>query len=233
MSDLGETTDLAELARQASVELQGASAEGALRWGFDRFGDRLCVTSSMADAVLPHLASTIRPGVDIIFLDTGYHFAETIGMRDAVAAVLPVTVRTILPVLTVQEQDAAYGPKLHDRDPDRCCAMRKVEPLGRALAGYRAWASGLRRADSASRAGAQMVEFDARRNMIKLNPIVNWTDEQVERYIAENSILQNPLLFDGYGSIGCAPCTRRLLPGESARAGRWAGSGKTECGVHL
>jgi len=182
--------------------------------------------------VLPHLASRAMPGVDVVFLDTGYHFAETIGMRDAVSAVLPVNVRTMLPLRTVAQQDAEFGPKLHDRDPGACCAMRKVEPLERALAPYRAWASGVRRADSPTRAGARVVEWDAKRNMVKLNPIATWTDEQVDAYIAENGILVNPLLSDGYGSIGCGPCTRRLLPGEDARAGRWAGLDKTECGLH-
>ena len=178
----------------------------------------------MADTVLAHLASQVLPGVDVVFLDTGYHFAETIGMRDAVAAALPVTVRTVLPLRTVAEQDAEFGPRLHERDPDACCAMRKVEPLNRALAPYRAWASGLRRADSAGRAGTRVVEWDAKHGMVKLNPIAAWTDADVEAYIAEHGLLVNPLLSDGYGSIGCAPCTRRLLPGEHARAGRWAGT---------
>ena len=186
----------------------------------------------MADAVLPHLAATVMPGVDVVFLDTGYHFAETIGMRDAVAAVLPVTVKSILPRQTVAEQDAEFGAKLHDRNSDLCCAMRKVEPLERALSSYRAWASGLRRADSPARAGTKVVEWDAKRQLVKLNPIATWSDEQVEAYIAKNSILVNPLLSDGYGSVGCAPCTRRLLEGEDVRAGRWAGTNKTECGIH-
>lgn len=223
---------LRELAERTAVELEGASATEVLTWAAGQFGSSWCVASSMADAVLPHLASTVAPGVDVVFLDTGYHFAETIGMRDAVAAVLPVTVRTMLPLRSVAEQDADFGPRLHDRDPNLCCAMRKVEPLERALAPYRAWASGLRRADSAARASTRVVEWDERRNMVKLNPIAAWTDEQVAAYIAENAILVNPLLSDGYGSIGCAPCTRRLLPGEDARAGRWANTDKTECGLH-
>lgn len=227
-----QQASLQSLAERAGDELDGAPAADILGWAVEQFGNDWCLTSSMTDAVLPHLASEAAPGVDVIFLDTGYHFAETIGMRDAVAAVLPVTVRTILPLRTVAEQDAEFGAKLHDRDPNACCAMRKVEPLERALAPYRAWASGLRRADSPSRAGVRVVEWDAKRNMVKLNPIASWTDEQVAAYIAENGILVNPLLSDGYGSIGCGPCTRRLLPGEQARAGRWAGTDKIECGLH-
>jgi phosphoadenosine phosphosulfate reductase len=228
-----ESDSLQQLAEHAGEELESASAIEILTWAGEHFGNDWCVASSMADAVLPHLASRVRPGVDVIFLDTGYHFAETIGMRDAVQAVLPVSVRTVLPLRTVGEQDAEFGARLHDRDPGACCAMRKVEPMDRALVPYRAWASGLRRADSASRAGVRVVEWDAKHGMVKLNPIAAWSDDDVDSYIAENGILVNPLLSDGYGSIGCAPCTRRLLPGEDIRAGRWAGTHKTECGLHI
>jgi phosphoadenosine phosphosulfate reductase len=145
---------------------------------------------------------------------------------------LPVTVRTITPEQTVAEQDAAFGPRLFERNPDQCCALRKVAPLRRALEGYTAWASGLRRDEVLGRANTRVVEWDARRSMVKLNPIAAWTQHDVDEYIAENGILVNPLLFDGYGSVGCAPCTRRIKPGEDARAGRWAGTSKTECGIH-
>ncbi len=226
------TISLPELAEQAAHYLADASAEDILAWGRDQFGAEWCVASSMADAVMPHLASRVLPGVHVVFLDTGYHFTETIGMRDAVAVTMPVNVKTVLPLTSVVQQDVRHGVRLHDRDPNLCCAMRKVEPLDRALMPYRAWASGLRRADSPSRANTPVVEWDARHNMVKLNPIAGWTDEQVNAYIAENGILVNPLLSDGYGSIGCAPCTRRLLAGEDNRAGRWAGTDKTECGLH-
>ncbi len=231
--DSATTVDeLRLLAERAGDELESASATEILRWATEQFGSDWCVASSMADTVLSHLASRVLPGVHVVFLDTGYHFGETIGMRDAVAATLPVEVRTVLPLRTVAEQDARYGPRLHQRDPDACCAMRKVEPLNRALAPYRAWASGLRRADSAGRAGTRVVEWDAKHGLVKLNPIAAWTDADVDAYIAEHGLLVNPLLSDGYGSIGCAPCTRRLLPGEHARAGRWGGTARTECGLH-
>jgi len=223
---------MAALAEQAGRDLDGAPAQEIVAWAAEQFGTKWCVASSMADAVLPHLASQAAPGVDVVFLDTGYHFAETIGTRDAVAATLPVNLLTILPKRTVAEQDAEFGPRLYERDPDLCCAMRKVEPLASALEPYYAWASGLRRDEAATRADAGVIEWDARRNMVKINPIANWTDEDVEKYIADNGILVNPLLFDGYGSVGCAPCTRRLLDGEDGRAGRWAGLNKTECGLH-
>jgi phosphoadenosine phosphosulfate reductase len=186
----------------------------------------------MADAVLPSLAAKVHPGVDILFLDTGYHFAETIGTRDAVAATLPVTVRTLEPRQTVAEQDASFGARLYERNPDQCCALRKIMPLRKALKDYSAWASGLRRDEASTRADVRVVEWDDQRSMVKLNPIAAWTQDDVDRYIAENGILVNPLLSDGYGSVGCAPCTRRIAPGEDARAGRWAGTNKVECGLH-
>ena len=229
------TVDMRELpaiARQAGADLEGSSALDVLRWAEATFGSAWCVASSMADAVLPHLASRVRPGVDVIFLDTGYHFPETIGTRDAVAATMPVTVHSIQPQQTVAEQDAEFGPELFARDPDRCCAMRKVAPLAAALDPYQAWATGLRRDEARTRANARVVEWDAARSMIKLNPIAAWTQDDVDAYLAEHRILVNPLLFDGYGSVGCAPCTRRITAGEDARAGRWAGTSKIECGLH-
>lgn len=220
------------LAERANHELADAPARQILQWAREQFDTRWCVASSMADAVLPQLASQVLPGVDVLFLDTGYHFAETIGTRDAVAATLPVTVRSIRPRRSVGEQDAEFGPQLHQRDPDRCCARRKVAPLTEALAGYEAWASGLRRVDAEQRATVPVVEWDARRKLIKLNPIATWSDQQVAEFIAEYGVLVNPLLEAGYTSIGCAPCTRPTVAGEHARAGRWAGSSKTECGLH-
>jgi phosphoadenosine phosphosulfate reductase len=225
-------TNLEALAVQAGDELEGAPPLEILSWAVEQFGSSWCVTSSMADAVVPHLASRALAGVDVIFLDTGYHFAETIGTRDAVAATMPVTVRTITPAQTVAEQDAHYGPRLFERDPDRCCALRKVAPLESALTPYRAWASGLRRDEAISRRSVRVVEWDAKRGMVKLNPIAAWTQDDVDAYAAANGVLVNPLLYDGYGSVGCAPCTRRLLEGEDARAGRWAGTSKIECGLH-
>ncbi|MBC2877533.1 MULTISPECIES: phosphoadenylyl-sulfate reductase [Streptomyces] len=225
-------TDHERLALRAGRELEDAPAEEILRWAVDTFGDRFCVTSSMEDAVVAHLASRVRPGVDVVFLDTGYHFPETIGTRDAVAAVMDVHVITLTPPQSVAEQDAAYGPALHDRDPDLCCALRKVRPLREGLAGYDAWATGLRRDESPTRAATPVVGWDARRGKVKIAPIARWTADDVDAYVAEHGVLTNPLLTDGYASIGCAPCTRRVREGEDARAGRWAGRAKTECGLH-
>jgi phosphoadenosine phosphosulfate reductase len=224
---------LAEIAIAAGETLEGATATDIIQWAVDQFGTSWCVASSMADEVLPHIASRVQPGVNVVFLDTGYHFAETIGTRDAVAATLPVTLHTILPRRTVAEQDAEFGPRLYERDPDLCCAMRKVEPLESALAPYLAWATGVRREDSPTRAGTRVVEWDEKRGMVKVNPIAAWTQDDIDTYIAENGVLVNPLAYDGYPSIGCAPCTRRVAEGEDPRAGRWAGLGKSECGLHV
>jgi phosphoadenosine phosphosulfate reductase len=232
LSTLSTKDELRALADKAGAELDGASALEILGWADEQFGSSWAVASSMADAVVPSLAAQVRPGVDILFLDTGYHFAETIGTRDAVAATLPVTVRSITARQSVEQQDASFGVRLYERNPDQCCALRKVMPLRAALKNYTAWASGLRRDETSTRANVRVVEWDEQRGMVKLNPIAAWTQEDVDRYIADNNILVNPLLFDGYGSIGCAPCTRRIAPGEDPRAGRWSGTGKVECGLH-
>jgi phosphoadenosine phosphosulfate reductase len=224
---------LRRLAEEAGRDLEDAPALEVLRWAAGTFGDRFCVTSSMEDAVVAHLASRVAPGVRVVFLDTGYHFPETIGTRDAVAAVMDVEVITLTPRQSVAGQDAEYGPKLHDRDPDLCCAMRKVAPLEEGLRAFDAWATGLRRDESPTRAHTPVVGWDERRQKVKISPIARWSQADVDAYVAEHGVLTNPLLSDGYASVGCAPCTRRVLEGEDARAGRWSGQGKTECGIHL
>jgi phosphoadenosine phosphosulfate reductase len=231
MTDLG--TDLKALADEANEKLADASAREILAWARATFGDELVVTASMADGVLPYLASEAAPGVDVVFLDTGYHFVETIGTRDAVGATLEINLINITPEQTVAEQDATYGKDLYKTDPDKCCALRKVAPLNEALSGYTAWVTGVRREESPTRANTQVVEYDARRNMVKLNPIAPWTQDDLDGYIADNGVLVNPLQYDGYPSIGCEPCTKRVAPGEDPRSGRWAGRAKTECGLHV
>jgi phosphoadenosine phosphosulfate reductase len=220
------------LAEQAAEDLADASAEEVIRWAVDTFGARICVTSSMTDAVIIHLASAVHPGIDVVFLDTGYHFAETIGTRDAVEAVYPIHLVNVTPSRTVAEQDAELGPRLFGRNPDLCCYLRKVEPLERALAGYDARITGVRRDETSNRRQSRVVEWDDRREMIKVNPIVSWTQKQVDDFIATNAVLVNPLVYDGYSSIGCATCTARVEAGTDPRSGRWAGTGKTECGIH-
>jgi phosphoadenosine phosphosulfate reductase len=232
-STAGRTeAELKQLVRHAGAELELAPAEVIIEWAVATFGDRFAVTSSMGDAVLAHLASRVAPGVDVVFLDTGYHFAETIGTRDAVAATLPVNLVNVTPRQTVAEQDATYGKDLFRSDPDLCCALRKVKPLEEALAEYDAWATGLRRDETRDRVIAPVIGWDESKHKVKVSPLARWTAQDVEDYITEHNVLVNPLQYDGYPSIGCWPCTRRVSPGEDPRSGRWAGTGKTECGIH-
>jgi phosphoadenosine phosphosulfate reductase len=224
--------NLRETAMIAGPELELAPAEAIIEWAVETFGSRFCVASSMTDSVLAHLASRVSPGIDVLFLDTGYHFVETIGTRDAVAATLPVNVVTLAPTISVRDQDAQYGADLWARDPDLCCKLRKVEPLAEGLAGYDAWATGLRREETHNRIITPVVGWDEAKGKVKVAPLARWTQADVDRYISDHNILVNPLQYDGYPSIGCWPCTRRVAPGEDSRSGRWAGSNKTECGIH-
>ena len=226
------TDELREIATIAGPDLELAPAETILEWAVETFGDKFCITSSMADAVLAHLASQVSPGIDVVFLDTGYHFIETIGTRDAVAATMPVNVVTLSPTISVREQDEQYGKDLFARDPDLCCKLRKVQPLTEGLASYDAWATGLRREETHNRVIAPVVGWDEGKQKVKVSPLARWTESDVDRYIAEHDVLVNPLQYDGYPSIGCWPCTRRVAPGDDARSGRWSGTGKTECGIH-
>ncbi|WP_028046446.1 phosphoadenylyl-sulfate reductase [Cellulomonas sp. URHE0023] len=227
-----DTATLRELAEQAGRDLEGAHPEEIIAWAARTFGDDLVVASSMGDEILVHMAAKAAPGVNVIFLDTGYHFAETIGTRDYYAEFTDIKLLTILPVRTVAEQDAEHGEKLHDRDPNLCCALRKVEPLERGLAPYTAWVTGMRREDAPTRTDITVVGWDAKRDKVKLNPLAAWTQADVDAYVADNNVVLNPLRQAGYTSIGCAPCTRAVAPGEDARAGRWSGTGKIECGLH-
>ncbi len=224
--------ELKDIVFQVGAELELAPAEDIIEWAHATFGARFCVTSSMGDAVLAHVAAKVAPGIDVVFLDTGYHFVETIGTRDAVAATMPVNLLTITPVQSVAEQDAQYGKDLYKTDPDLCCKLRKVQPLADSLAGYDAWATGLRRAETHNRVIAPVVGWDEKKQKVKVSPLARWTDEEIEQYIVENGVLVNPLQYDGYPSIGCWPCTQRVAPGEDPRSGRWAGTNKTECGIH-
>ena len=229
----GRPQRLRALAERAAAELEGAPAAEIARWAAETFGDRFCVTSSMADGVLAHLVSRVAPGVDVVFLDTGLHFPETLRVRDEVARTLPVMVRSIRPRQTVGQQDGEYGPRLFNRSPDECCQLRKVEPLERALRGYDAWAAGLRRDESPTRANTPVVAFDARPRQGQGQPDRGldagrtWTPTS-----PATNVPVNELLRQGYGSVGCWPCTRRTRAGEDPRAGRWAMFDKTECGLH-
>jgi phosphoadenosine phosphosulfate reductase len=178
----------------------------------------------MGDTVLVHLATQVDPNVEVVFLDTGFHFAETISTVRRAQRRYSLNLRVLRP--------AADAPDLFQVGTEGCCAARKVALLDRALSGKAAWMTGLRRAEADTRTATPIVSYD-KRGLLKVCPIATWTDEQVETYIADNDVVVNPLLYSGYPSIGCWPCTTPVVEGEDARSGRWAGSGKTECGLHL
>jgi phosphoadenosine phosphosulfate reductase len=234
--------ELRELAARGAAELDGAGATELLEWTDATFGGvngprggatcNYVVASNMADAVLVDLAAKVRAGVPVLFLDTGYHFAETIGTRDAVEAMYDIQLVNVTPEQTVAEQDAAHGKDLFASNPATCCRLRKVEPLARTLRGYSAWVTGLRRVEAPTRANAPLISFDEQFGLVKINPIAAWTDEEFDAYIAANNVLVNPLIDEGYPSIGCAPCTVKPAAGSDPRSGRWAGLTKTECGLH-
>lgn len=232
---------LRAIAERGQVELGGsgigaddeATAEEVIAWAVREFGDSIAVACSMADAVLPHVVAALAPWVDVLFLDTGYHFAETRGTRDAVEQQMDVTIVDVLPRLTVPEQDAEHGKDLFARDPGACCAMRKVEPLHRTLQGYELWVTGVRRDEAPTRATTPLVTWDEKNGLVKINPLAAWSYDDLLAYAAQHQVILNPLLGDGYPSIGCAPCTNRVAPGEDPRSGRWAGLDKTECGLHV
>ncbi|GAA2978335.1 phosphoadenosine phosphosulfate reductase [Microbacterium terrae] len=231
--------ELRALAEQGNIELGSltdheASPAEVIAWVARNFGaDAAAVACSMADAALPHLVAEQLPGVDVLFLDTGYHFAETRFTRDEVGRVLDVRIVDVLPEQTVAEQDAEFGAKLHDRDPALCCERRKVGPLKDALGGYELWFTGVRRDEAPTRTNTPLVTWDERNGLVKVNPVAAWTFDDLLDYAGAHQVPVNLLVSNGYPSIGCEPCTKPVAPGEDPRSGRWAGLSKTECGLHV
>ncbi|POH61962.1 phosphoadenylyl-sulfate reductase [Cryobacterium zongtaii] len=226
--------ELRALAAAGAAELGEASADEVIAWVARNFGtDAAAVACSMADAVLPHAVSRRLPGVDVLFLDTGYHFAQTHDTRGDVARLLPVHIVDVLPERTVAEQDAEHGAELFARDPNQCCALRKVDPLHRALGGYEVWFTGVRRDEAPTRANTPLIAWDERNGLVKVNPLAAWSFEDILDYAGTHTVPVNPLMAQGYPSIGCAPCTKPVAEGDDPRSGRWASLAKTECGLHL
>lgn len=233
-TDVRYTADeLRALARYAAVDLAGCRAQEIIRWANRTFGTRVLVSQSMANTALSHLVHSVAPEIPIVFLDTGYHFEETLQTRDDLVNRTGLTLLNITPRQTIEEQDAEFGPELWRTNPDLCCKMRKVDPMEEVLLGYDAWISGLRIAATPHRADTPVVTFDERRGVIKIAPLLHWSDIQLLRYTIENDVPVNPLMYEGYPSIGCATCTHPVAQDEDPRAGRWKGSGKNECGLHI
>ena len=211
--------ELAEL----NAEFERLPATKIIQWAVDSFAPHLCLSASMNDAVLIDLATRVDPGIEVVFIDTGYHFPETLETVELVRRRYGLNLR----MMTVPH----FAEELWKVDPENCCSAVKVGQLDRALEGKAAWMSGLRRDESPTRTNAPIVVRDLR-GLVKVNPLAPWTDEDVRGYIADHDVPYNPLLDQGYLSIGCWPCTKPVAEGEDPRAGRWAGKAKTECGLH-
>ncbi|MDQ1373923.1 MAG: phosphoadenosine phosphosulfate reductase [Actinomycetota bacterium] len=219
------TTDLSDMAlADLNEEFEHAPPSEIISWAVDTFHPHLSLAASMTDAVLVDLAVKVEPSIEVTFIDTGYHFPETLETVERVRRHYGLNLR----MMTVPPHDE----ELWKVDPENCCSAIKVGQLDRALAGKEAWMSGLRRAESPTRANAPIVVRDLR-GLVKVNPLATWSDLDVEGYIRDHDIITNPLLSQGYLSIGCWPCTKPVGEGEDPRSGRWSGSDKTECGLHL
>ena len=221
---LSRAVDREEVER-AGVALEAATSEEIIAWAWQRWGQGMVLASSFQDCVLLDLVTRVAPDVPVVFLDTQYHFPETLDYVEQVRRRYDLNLEIVHP--QVQPDD------LWRTDPDACCSVRKVQPLARALEGRAAWLTGLRRVESATRARTPVVAWDARRGLAKVAPLARWTDADVQAYGQERDLPRHPLTEQGFASIGCWPCTRPVNPGEDPRAGRWAGTGKTECGLHL
>ncbi|HYV60958.1 MAG TPA: phosphoadenylyl-sulfate reductase [Acidimicrobiia bacterium] len=215
--------DLAELA-DVSASLESVPASAVVEWAWKEYGDDLVLAASFQDCVLIDVAAQVAPEIEVVFLDTQYHFAETLWYVEEVRKRYDLNLRVMEPEVAPDNR--------WQHDPDGCCALRKVEPLRRALEGKAAWMTGLRRVETPARANAPIASYDVGRGIVKVNPLATWTDLDVEGYVRDRRLPRHPLADRGYRSIGCWPCSRPVGDGEDARAGRWAGTDKIECGLH-
>ncbi len=219
----------------ACRELEGQSPEAVLRWSNARFGDKLLFSTAFGaeGCCILHMLAEIGGPTRYINLDTGYQFQETLQLRERVKQRYGIEVELVQPDLTVAEYEAEHGGPLYTHRPDQCCFDRKIVPLRRVVSKYDAWISSIRRDQTKDRAAAKVVQWDAKFNLAKVNPLLNWTFKDVWTFIAKHRIPYNPLHDQNYPSIGCWPCTAPIEPGQDERAGRWAGSKKKECGLHV
>ncbi|HUO49823.1 MAG TPA: phosphoadenylyl-sulfate reductase [Acidimicrobiales bacterium] len=218
----GDPSLLEELAAR-SAEFETAPASNAIAWAVERFGGDVVLACSFQDVVVVDLAVAVEPGIEVLFLDTGFHFPETLAFVEEVRARYGLNLRVLTP-----GREAEAWPC----GTERCCELRKVVPLDAAVTGRGAWLTGLKRVDATTRTAAPIVSWDDARGLVKVNPLATWTDDDVSAYLADHDLPVHPLISQGYLSIGCAPTTRPVAPGEDPRAGRFTGMGKTECGLH-
>ena len=218
----------------AATQLEEAAPQEILAWAFAEFGDTVGIATGFgAEGItLIDMAAKIHPRPNVFFVDTGFLFPETYALRRRLEVRYGITIEAVKPALTPQAQEDIYGSRLWEYDPDFCCGLRKLEPLEEHLSGLSAWVTAIRRDQTAARATARAVEWDQRWGLVKVNPLVRWAKYDVWSYIFDNEVPYNPLHDRGYPSIGCTHCTRAIRQGEDERAGRWAGFGKTECGLH-
>jgi phosphoadenosine phosphosulfate reductase len=230
------TPELLEEIAQASQRLESASPEEIISWAVERFFPKLTMATAFGPegCVILSMLAKIEPRVWVFNLDTGYQFPETLELRDQIARRYGIEVELRRAATTVEEYEAAHGGPLYKSNPDQCCFDRKIKVLQEAAQGMDAWMSGIRRDQSPHRANAPIVGWDKKFNLVKISPLANWTKERVWKRITDEDVPYNPLHDKGYPSIGCWPCTRTVLFGDNdERAGRWSGTAKTECGLHL
>jgi phosphoadenosine phosphosulfate reductase len=220
---------------EASRLLDGKRPQEVLRWAVETFHPRLTMATAFGaeGCCLIHMLAEIEPSVRVFNLDTGYQFPETLELRERIKERYGIEVELIRPDLTVAEYEAEHGGPLYTIRPDQCCHDRKLLPLRRALRGYDAWVSAIRRDQTTDRAAADLVQWDGKFGLVKVNPLLTWTRRDVWSFVVKYEVPYNPLHDRGYPSIGCWPCTRPVTAGEDERAGRWAGTGKKECGLHV
>ena len=227
----------AEEIAAASARLAAASPQDVLRWAADRFHPRLLMATAFGaeGCCIIHMLAEINPAVRVINIDTGYQFPETLELRERIKDRYGIEVEYVRPELTVAEYEAEHGGPLYNLYPDQCCLDRKIRPLQAAMARLDplAWISAIRKDQTADRGQADVVQWDAKFDVVKVNPLLNWTKKDVWAFVVKNDVPYNPLHDRNYPSIGCWPCTRAVQPGEDDRAGRWAGKVKKECGLHV
>jgi phosphoadenosine phosphosulfate reductase len=220
---------------EANQRLKTATPQAVLRWGVETFYPKLTMATAFGPegCVILHMLAEIEPRVRVFNLETGYQFAETLELRERIAARYGIEVELVRPDTTTAEYEEKHQGALYVKNPDQCCFDRKIRPLRRAAAGYDAWISSIRADQSAHRAKADVVGWDAKFGLVKINPLLSWSHRDVWAFVVANKVPYNPLHDQGYPSIGCWPCTRAVAAGETdERAGRWAGQAKTECGLH-
>jgi phosphoadenosine phosphosulfate reductase len=232
---MGPVTCTPEQIEAWSQVLAGKSPQEVLRWAVDRFGRKLTMATAFGaeGCCLLHMLAEIDADVRVFNLDTGYQFPETLELRERIRDRYGIEVEFVRPEMTVEEYEAEHGGPLYRLRPDQCCHDRKLEPLRQAVVGYEAWISAIRRDQTPDRALAGMVQWDAKFNLVKVNPLLEWSRKDVWTFITRHEIPYNPLHDHGFPSIGCWPCTQAVGTGADERAGRWAGTSKKECGLHV